>query len=159
MFETGTNQWRKYDSWPPAAAKPRSLYFHANGRLSFDPPADGAEGYDEYVSDPAKPVPYIDKIGIGMDKEYMTADQRFAARRPDVLVYQTDVLPEDVTLAGPSYGNETGTGLLKGPLRAVQVKPSHGAYLIRLPAASAALLTLTPAATGSRPRPRTGGRH
>src|SRR5262249_56475582 len=57
--------------------------------------------FDEYVSDPAKPVPYIDKVGIRMLPEYMVADQRFAARRPDVLVYQTDVLEEDVTLAGP----------------------------------------------------------
>jgi uncharacterized protein len=101
VFETGTNQWRKYDAWPPRGAKPKSLYFHAGGRLAFDPSAESGEAFDEYVSDPAKPVPYIDKIGIGMDKDYMTADQRFAARRPDVLVYQTDVLTEDVTVAGP----------------------------------------------------------
>jgi len=69
--------------------------------LSFDPPSRAGEAYDEYVSDPAKPVPYYDKIGIGMDTRYMTADQRFAARRPDVLVYESEVLEQDVTLAGP----------------------------------------------------------
>jgi putative CocE/NonD family hydrolase len=100
-FETGTNRWRKYDAWPPKDAQKKSLYFHADGRLAFDPPSAGGEAFDEYVSDPAKPVPYIDTIGIGMAKEYMTADQRFAARRPDVLAYVTDVLDEDVTIAGP----------------------------------------------------------
>ncbi len=103
VFETGTNVWRKHDAWPPKNAKSRSLYFHAGGKLRDDTPADGEPeiGHDEYVSDPAKPVPYIDKIAIGMSPEYMTADQRFAARRPDVLVYETDVLDEDVTIAGP----------------------------------------------------------
>jgi len=65
---------------------------------------------------------------------------------------------EGVTLGGQTYGNETGTGLLKGRLGAVRLRPVHGAYLIRLPAASAALLTFTPAAAGSRPGPRTGAR-
>jgi putative CocE/NonD family hydrolase len=103
VFETGTNQWRKHDAWPPKGAQPRSLYLHAKGRLSFDPPAAGGAGadYDEYVSNPAKPVPYLDKITIGMAPEYMVADQRFAGRRPDVLVYETEELAEDVTVAGP----------------------------------------------------------
>ncbi len=102
VFETGTNVWRTHDTWPPKTTKPRSLYFHAGGKLQLSPPSEGkAEvGQDEYVSDPARPVPFIDKIGIGMTAEYMTADQRFAARRPDVLVYQTEVLEEDVTVAG-----------------------------------------------------------
>jgi putative CocE/NonD family hydrolase len=99
-FETGTNQWRKFDAWPPNGEK-KALYFHANGRLSFDPPSRAGEACDEYLSDPAKPVPYYDRIGIGMDQRYMTADQRFAARRPDVLVYESDVLDQDVTIAGP----------------------------------------------------------
>ncbi|HZU35982.1 MAG TPA: CocE/NonD family hydrolase [Gemmataceae bacterium] len=103
VFETGTNVWRRHDAWPPHNAKPKSLYLRANGRLSFDPPStpESESAFDQYVSDPAKPVPYIDQIGIGMDPRYMVADQRFAARRPDVLVYQTDVLTEDVTIAGP----------------------------------------------------------
>jgi putative CocE/NonD family hydrolase len=99
LFETGTNQWRRFDSWPPAKATRRSLYFGANGKLSFS--ADKSSGYDEYVSDPAKPVPVLSGIGAGMPGDYMTYDQRFAARRPDVLVYQTDPLDQDVTLAGP----------------------------------------------------------
>jgi putative CocE/NonD family hydrolase len=101
VFETGTNVWHKHAAWPPKDVRPRSLYLRAGGRLSFEPPAGSGTAFDEYVSDPAKPVPFIDKINIGMDPNYMTADQRFAARRPDVLVYRTDVLTEDVTVAGP----------------------------------------------------------
>jgi putative CocE/NonD family hydrolase len=102
VFETGTNVWRKYDAWPPTKAQPRRLYFHAGSKLGDDIPADAEPeaGNDEYLSDPARPVPYFDKITINMTKEYMTGDQRFAARRPDVLVYQTDVLEEDVTVVG-----------------------------------------------------------
>jgi putative CocE/NonD family hydrolase len=102
VFETGTNQWRKHDAWPPKNAQPKRLYFHSGSRLSFEPPATAEPGaYDEYVSDPAKPVLYFDKVSIGMAAEYMVGDQRFAAQRPDVLVYAGDVLAEDVTLAGP----------------------------------------------------------
>jgi putative CocE/NonD family hydrolase len=103
VFETGTNQWRKYDSWPPRKAQPRSLYFHAGQRLSLDAPTsqNRQNVFDEYLSDPNKPVGYINKISTGMTAEYMIADQRFAARRSDVLVYQTGVLTKDVTIAGP----------------------------------------------------------
>jgi len=103
MFETGTNVWRKYETWPPKNAKPRSLYFRAGGKLSDEEPGDTRleEGHDEYPSDPARPVPYQEKIAIGMSPEFKTADQRFASRRPDVLVYATDILEEDVTIAGP----------------------------------------------------------
>jgi putative CocE/NonD family hydrolase len=104
VFETGTNQWRKHDAWPPKAAKRQSLHLRDKGRLAWKSPGENGsdeEAYDEYLSDPAKPVPYLDKIAIGMSPEYMVADQRFAGRRPDVLVYQTDVLEEDVTIAGP----------------------------------------------------------
>ena len=105
-FETGTNQWRRYDQWPPKEAKAAALYLEANGKLSFTPAAGGAEAlrgaeYDEYVSDPAKPVPYIPGNEFGMTREHMTEDQRQAARRTDVLVYETEALTEDVTLAGP----------------------------------------------------------
>src|SRR6185437_6244616 len=92
VFETGTNQWRKHDAWPPKTAKRQSLYLDAKGSLTRKKPADSEERYDEYISDPAKPVPYLDKIAIGMNPEYMVADQRFAARRPDVLVYETEAL-------------------------------------------------------------------
>ncbi|HXI93269.1 MAG TPA: CocE/NonD family hydrolase [Blastocatellia bacterium] len=100
VFETGSNKWKTYDQWPPANARSASLYFNANGKLSFTAPAD-SNGFDEYISDPARPVPFINNINIGMTREYMVDDQRFAARRPDVLIYQTDVLTEDVTVAGP----------------------------------------------------------
>ncbi len=102
VFETGTNQWRQYDQWPPSNTTAKSLYFHAGGRLSFEPPvsSDGA-AFDEYVSDPAKPVPFIPNVAIGMTREHMLDDQRFASSRTDVLVYATDPLEEDVTIAGP----------------------------------------------------------
>lgn len=99
-FETGTNVWRKFDAWPPKNAQPRMLYLHAGGKLSFDPPGKD-EGADEYVSDPAHPVPFIDYIATAVPQRYMVDDQRFAARRTDVLVYQSEPLEEDVTIAGP----------------------------------------------------------
>ena len=102
VFETGTNQWRQYDAWPPREALAKVLYFHAGGKLSFEPPVGSdAEAFDEYTSDPARPVPYLDHVAINMAPEYMVGDQRFAAQRPDVLVYQTPPLERDVTLAGP----------------------------------------------------------
>ncbi|MCU0228074.1 MAG: CocE/NonD family hydrolase [Bryobacterales bacterium] len=102
LFETGRNLWRRFDQWPPASAQPRKLYFHPNGKLSLQAPTgNGPDGYDEYVSDPAKPVPHIGKIQVTLSREHMVADQRFASTRPDVLVYQTDVLEDDLTIAGP----------------------------------------------------------
>jgi putative CocE/NonD family hydrolase len=99
LFETGTNQWLRFAEWPPKNATAKSLYLGANGALSFtDSPAQAA---DEYVSDPGKPVPLLGGIGAGMPGDYMTYDQRFASRRPDVLVYQTAALDHDVTVAGP----------------------------------------------------------
>jgi uncharacterized protein len=100
MFETGANQWRKFDQWPPANLQKKSLYFQEANRLSFERPESEADAYDEYVSDPNKPVPSTEAVSTTMTVEYMTDDQRFAARRPDVVFYQTDVLKDDVTLAG-----------------------------------------------------------
>jgi putative CocE/NonD family hydrolase len=100
VFETGTNQWRKYAAWPPQAAQAKTLYFHADEQLRFDPPSD-QNASDEYLSDPNKPVPFMNVTATGMMAEYMIADQRFASRRPDVLVYQTELLEQDVTVAGP----------------------------------------------------------
>ncbi len=99
LFETGVNQWRKFNDWPPRAANTRTLYLGEKGKLTFDPAA-GA-GYDEYLSDPNRPVPYIGFIANGVLNSYMTEDQRFAATRPDVLVYQTPPLDRDVTGFGP----------------------------------------------------------
>jgi putative CocE/NonD family hydrolase len=79
----------------------KNLYCHRGGRLSFDAPTEDGATFDEFVSDPNRPVPYTDAIAIGMNGDYMTDDQRFASRRPDVLVYQTEALSEDLTVAGP----------------------------------------------------------
>jgi putative CocE/NonD family hydrolase len=100
VFETGTNVWRQYSAWPPKNVQAKTLYFRANGELSFDPPS-GSEAFDEYVSDPAKPVPFVAYTAIDVPQEYMLSDQRFADSRTDVLTYQTPALQEDVTIAGP----------------------------------------------------------
>lgn len=104
VFETGTNEWKTYQQWPAAAAKEKNLYFLPDGKLSFDAPRTNAS-FTSYISDPNKPVPFINGTSMDMDREYMTADQRFAATRPDVLTYQTDVLADDVTLAGNIWAN------------------------------------------------------
>ena len=102
VFETGSNEWESYSDWPPQEASERSLYFHADGGLSFDPPSGGREeAYDSYISDPDKPVPWSAELGTRQGHLWMVEDQRFAAHRPDVLVYKSDVLTEDVTIAGP----------------------------------------------------------
>ncbi|MHB1311309.1 MAG: CocE/NonD family hydrolase [Gemmatimonadaceae bacterium] len=101
VFRTGADTWDRYPSWPAPGSRKVSLYLQPNGKLGFTAPKGGA-AFDSYVSDPARPVPVVDRIEPqGMPRDYITADQRFAARRPDVLVYQTDVLTEDVTLTGP----------------------------------------------------------
>jgi uncharacterized protein len=101
VFETGTNQWRQEAAWPPKSAKPQAYYLQPNGRLAVSQPESSATAFDEYPSDPAKPVPFIDWTEIGLAPDHMVADQRFATRRPDVLVYQTDVLENDLRIAGP----------------------------------------------------------
>jgi putative CocE/NonD family hydrolase len=100
MFETGANQWRKFEYWPPKNLQKKALYFQPGNRLAFELPDANDDAHDEYISDPAKPVPFTEAVSVNMTVEYMTDDQRFAARRPDVLSYQTDVLKEDATLAG-----------------------------------------------------------
>ena len=102
MFLTGLNEWRKLDAWPPKDLQPKTLYFREGGRLSGDAPAgDDRTAFDEYISDPNKPVPYVGYVADGMTRDYMTEDQRFAASRTDVLVYETEPLADDVTIAGP----------------------------------------------------------
>jgi len=100
IFVTGANEWRSFNTWPPVNVTDQKLYFQPAGKLSFKP-ATVAESFDEYVSDPMKPVPYSEKTNTYRTIEYMTDDQRFAAHRPDVMVYQTDILTEDLTLTGP----------------------------------------------------------
>jgi putative CocE/NonD family hydrolase len=99
VFQTGTDQWRKFDAWPPADAKPTTLYLDAKSKLAWQPPAESA--LDEYPSDPNKPVPYVGSVSTRVLNTYMTEDQRFAATRPDVLVYKTEVLDHDVNVFGP----------------------------------------------------------
>lgn len=106
-FQTGTNTWKTYDSWPPREAKTKNLYFREGGRLSFDPPsAQENQSFDHYVSDPAHPVPYRPRpieetYGPGSRwYTWLTEDQRFVRDRPDVLTWETDTLMEDVTLSG-----------------------------------------------------------
>ncbi len=114
VFETGSNTWKTFDAWPPKETKPGVLRLQPGGKLTIemadgkvvqasdadapDVPADS--GFDEFISDPAKPVPFTESITNRMNVEYMVDDQRFAGRRPDVLVYQSDVLEYDVTMAG-----------------------------------------------------------
>jgi putative CocE/NonD family hydrolase len=93
--------WRQYPEWPPKQAQQKTLYFHANGKLSFDPPASGEQAFDEYVSDPKHPVPYLGYAATEVPQEYMVSDQRFASKRPDVITYISNVLTDDVTIAGP----------------------------------------------------------
>ena len=103
VFETGRNTWRTHDKWPPRGSSPRKLYFHANGKLSFDPPS--VPGSDAYVHDPMKPVPFSAETRTTQGHLWMIEDQRFASMRPDVLVYETEPLTEDVTIAGPVLAN------------------------------------------------------
>jgi putative CocE/NonD family hydrolase len=104
IFNTGTSEWMAFDHWPPADTEIRALYFHSGGQLSFEKPSRN-EGSDAYISDPMKPVPYQEDVHLRRTTQYMTGDQRFAARRPDVLVYSTDILEEDVTITGSMFAN------------------------------------------------------
>jgi len=112
VFESGTNRWRNFTAWPPEGSKQQAIYLLEYGKLGDTAPK-ATNGFAEYLSDPAKPVPHVEKIDIQMGGEYMTADQRFASRRPDVLVFEGPELKEDVTVAGPIdvdiYVSTTGT--------------------------------------------------
>jgi putative CocE/NonD family hydrolase len=101
VFESGTNVWKTYDSWPPKQATARSLYMHAGGKLDWSPPRDTGAVFDAYVDDPAHPVPYTNEKRPTQGFLWMVEDQWFASTRPDVLTYQTEPLKENVTIAGP----------------------------------------------------------
>jgi uncharacterized protein len=109
LFQTGSDTWTPFDSWPPREAQIRSLYFRENGQLSFDPPqTDAADASDSYMSNPAHPVPYRNRpVDMTYPQDHpggwytwLVEDQRFVDERPDVLTWQTEELKEDVTLAG-----------------------------------------------------------
>ena len=126
IFFTGENTWKKFDQWPAKNVVYKNLFIQPDGSLSFEnygvssPPTNKvrnrsssigksqssiSKGYSEYTSDPAHPVPYTEGVHHRRTREYMTDDQRFAARRPDVLSFETPELEEDLTLAGPVIAN------------------------------------------------------
>jgi putative CocE/NonD family hydrolase len=122
LFQTGSNNWAQFDSWPPREALTRNLYFREDGKLSFEPPeTNSADAVDSYVSDPAHPVPYRHRpVDMTYPEDHpgswytwLVQDQRFVDQRPDVLTWQTDELAEDVTLAGQVtaklFASTTGT--------------------------------------------------
>jgi uncharacterized protein len=117
VFDSGAQQWRNFPAWPLAYAINRKLFFHSNGRLSFDHPFE-IKGFDQYISDPASPVPYRPRpiqwiyeryesnYGLGSRwQRWMTEDQRFVQGRSDVLMWQTEPLRSDVTIAGNISAN------------------------------------------------------
>ncbi|MDP2886997.1 MAG: CocE/NonD family hydrolase [Ignavibacteria bacterium] len=101
VFETGSNIWHQLDRWPPKNVSEKKLYLQPKGGLGFDAPSKSPEAFSEYVSDPDKPVPHTREIRSGVSRSVLGEDQRFAATRPDVLVFESEKLLGDVTFAGP----------------------------------------------------------
>ena len=102
VFETGRNEWRTYDTWPPTGVEQVHLYLNENGTLTFEAPSlSGMDNHDTYISDPSNPVPFSAEERTTLGHLWKVEDQRFASERSDVLVYQSDVLEEDLTIAGP----------------------------------------------------------
>ncbi|MEO6405415.1 MAG: CocE/NonD family hydrolase [Ferruginibacter sp.] len=99
IYMTGADEWKSYAQWPPAAKQDMDMYLQQNGKLGWGKPAANSS-FSEYLSDPSKPVPYEEGVQFNRSRTYMSADQRFAARRPDVLVFETDSLTNDVTVTG-----------------------------------------------------------
>lgn len=112
VFDTGSREWKSFDNFEPTTGTDTALYLTAGGGLSFTKPS-GPSGFNEYISDPMKPVPYTQKITRNYPRDFMTEDQRFASMRPDVLTYETEPLNNDVAVAGfikPSlYVSSSGT--------------------------------------------------
>ncbi len=100
IFITGSNEWRDFSAWPPVNTTEKQLYFQPGEIAAFNIPTV-SDSFDEYVSDPMNPVPYTEDVHTGRTAEYMTDDQRFASRRPDVMAYQTNILDSDITITGP----------------------------------------------------------
>jgi len=135
-FESGTNRWRHWQSWPPAEAEATALYFGPDELLSFEKPvADGEAGWDSYVSDPAAPVPYRHRPiqatyfpGGSKWSTWLVEDQRFADDRPDVLSWETEPLTEDVTIAGEVvahlFASTTGSDA-DWVVKLIDVYPEH----------------------------------
>ena len=100
VFETGSNRWESFDAWPPKESRAMTLFFREGGALSPDSAAP-SPGSESWISDPNRPVPYTQAVELNVSKEYVVEDQRFASRRPDVVVFQTEPLKEDLRLTGP----------------------------------------------------------
>ena len=99
VFETGNNKWKNYTEWPPKKSVAIPFYFNNNNGLSIEKPKE-VKRFNQFVSDPANPVPYTNGLFNKRNNEYMTEDQRFVAARPDVVIFKTLALKEDVTLSG-----------------------------------------------------------
>lgn len=112
IFISGSNEWKQFESWPPKNTTTKKMYLQDNGKITFDQPT-APNSFDEYVADPNNPVPFQGGVLETRSREYMVDDQRFASTRPDVMVYQTDVLDSDITLTGPIinhlFVSSTGT--------------------------------------------------
>ena len=104
VFFSGENEWRNLKEWPVKTVEYKNLFIAADGKLSFEKKSAN-NSFSEYISDPAHPVPYTEDIGLDRTREYMIDDQRFASRRTDVLSFSTEILTEDITLAGPLVAN------------------------------------------------------
>ncbi|MFN7992814.1 MAG: CocE/NonD family hydrolase [Bryobacteraceae bacterium] len=118
VFQTGSNRWQTYDSWPPRSAQNRKLYLRADGKLSFDAPSEQGDQFDSYISDPAHPVPYRHRpvsptYPGGGWPTWLVEDQRFVENRPDVLTWETEPLKQDLRVAGDIvaqlYASTTGS--------------------------------------------------
>jgi len=104
IYDTGSDQWRSYNAWPPENLQEKLLWLSEDGTLSWSAPAQQTQAFDEYSSDPAKPVPYTAPFLSARsfyNGQYLSEDQRFAATRPDVLVYKGEELEAKITIAGP----------------------------------------------------------
>jgi putative CocE/NonD family hydrolase len=100
LFDTGSHEWRAFNTYNPSGVTEKAFYFTEKGGLSTTKPAGRVQAFDEYVSDPWNPVPYTQKVTFNYPRDFMTEDQRFVSNRPDVLVYQTEPLTEDITVTG-----------------------------------------------------------
>lgn len=129
IFFSGSNEWKQLPQWPPAGMQQKTVYLQNNGVLGFE--NNKNTGYTQYTSDPAKPVPYTEDVHLNRTTEYMLDDQRFAARRPDVLVFQTPPLTEDITLGGPVIADlmvSTSTTDADFVVKLIDVFPDDFAY-------------------------------
>jgi len=104
VFDTGTNQWKQYPEWPPANMQNTTFYFQNDGNLSTKKPTE-KNNCTEYISDPANPVPYTNRMTGGRNNEYLVEDQRFASKLPGVIVFQSEILEKDIVITGRIRAN------------------------------------------------------